>query len=546
MLTNRRYPSGTIFLLAIFSIFLNIPNLIWAYWDQSVWPWDPAFYGRVTLALWHTLISQPDNWLSEMLRAFGFKAPMIAWLGQFFVPLSRIFGSIEFSLLILQICCTALSIYLLGYISLTLKSQTTCAKDVIQVLVLLALLASAPLFSGLMNQYFVEHLQLLSVVWMLFVLTQVKSRLLIMLHIVANISFGLLVKISSPLYVALPLLACLILFIQKNENKARRWHTLCCSLVSLPLLIACVSWYYTNWDSIFRFMLQTSSGTVAELYGKKVSFLQAAIEHWVPAVSYSFFLFDELSILILTLVLAALAWKLCSRKSLAPLDLLAFLSLGQIVTTLFTFCLQINRETRYLLPLAPYFYFLILFASNTLHRLFRWIAPVFLLHFVLVKSYQLGMLNNSLQPRSPWLKTVQIDRREKARLTTIVNRTCRLANNQGYQIIASDIPALNADSATFYAHMNLRTFGCLFTSLGHAETNATRACERVKQLNAKAIVIDSSFRPDPGDKFNKVYLEIHNLLRTTPEVISRRMRKFPEIITYSNLEHLTCPKERAD
>jgi hypothetical protein len=539
---NKPRCFDTVLPLAILSIVVNLPNLLWALCDKRVWPWDQAFYGRVSLNLWAGLVNNPNGWLPTMLEAFGFKAPMIAWLGQFFVPIGNLLGNTEFALLLLQLFCSSLSIFLLGYISIALAHTEKCKANFGHIAALLILTASGPLFSGLTNQYFVEHLQLLSVVWLLLVFARVESRLLIALNVIANICFGLLVKISSPLYIAVPLLACLIKFIRCTPKKASLLQKLVLGLSAITLLMACLGWYYTNWDKIIKFMLQTSSGTVAELYGKRTGLLQAATEHWLPALSYSFVLFDVISLLLLALATVALALRIRTKSTYAQLDLFASLAVIQIVLTLVVFCLQINRETRYLLPLTPYIYLIGLFTLVNLPKVIRWILPLFVLHFVLVKSYQLGAFTEHFVPKSPWLSVLDSGERSKARLEAVVRRACREGGNQGIQIIASDVPQLNADSATFYAHKNLQTAGCSFSSLGHAETNIGRACERIKNLKPNTIVFDSNFTPLPSDKFNKVYMEFQNLLRQSSEVRSFSLRNYPEIRMYYNLDQLDCNK----
>src|SRR5262249_18006994 len=79
---------------------LVIPSVAWISLDRSIWPWDPSWYGQVSVDLWATLRASPRVWPEAMTHAFGLKPPTIAWLGQFFVPFGRAVGGTEVALLL--------------------------------------------------------------------------------------------------------------------------------------------------------------------------------------------------------------------------------------------------------------------------------------------------------------------------------------------------------------------------------------------------------------------------------------------------------------
>ena len=62
-----------------------LSQMIYIFLDKSVWPFDPAWYGEVSLSLSVALKGSLHNWIHEMVHAFGTKAPLIAWIGQFLV-----------------------------------------------------------------------------------------------------------------------------------------------------------------------------------------------------------------------------------------------------------------------------------------------------------------------------------------------------------------------------------------------------------------------------------------------------------------------------
>jgi len=62
--------------------------------------WDEAIYGKGSVELFYTLSHSPKRWLRLMLNILHEQAPGVSWLGQFFVPLGYLVGSIDVSLLL--------------------------------------------------------------------------------------------------------------------------------------------------------------------------------------------------------------------------------------------------------------------------------------------------------------------------------------------------------------------------------------------------------------------------------------------------------------
>ena len=76
------------------ALALVLPNLTWMVLSRALWSYDAAEYGTVAMELHSTLIRNPSQWLSGLFDSFTHKAPLIFWVGQFFVPLGRLLGSI--------------------------------------------------------------------------------------------------------------------------------------------------------------------------------------------------------------------------------------------------------------------------------------------------------------------------------------------------------------------------------------------------------------------------------------------------------------------
>jgi len=71
------------------------PSLIWIALDHSVWMWDEAIYGKGSVELFYTLSHSPKRWLRLIFNILHEQAPGVSWLGQFFVPLGYLAGSID-------------------------------------------------------------------------------------------------------------------------------------------------------------------------------------------------------------------------------------------------------------------------------------------------------------------------------------------------------------------------------------------------------------------------------------------------------------------
>ena len=79
---------------ALISVLLA-PSALWIALDHSVWPWDPSWYGEVSVGLWFWLGHSLRQWCGLMATGLSMKPPGIVWIGQFFVPLGHFSGSIE-------------------------------------------------------------------------------------------------------------------------------------------------------------------------------------------------------------------------------------------------------------------------------------------------------------------------------------------------------------------------------------------------------------------------------------------------------------------
>src|ERR1035441_2810272 len=127
------------------------PSPLWILRDRQVWPWDQAWYGEVSVNLWYSLTHSLVEWARTMIGGMNSKPPGIVWLGQFFVPLRVILGSVEASLLFSILLTQGTTLLLLFGIGRAMFPESYLIP-----VAGVTFAASTQLFVGLSHQYFVE------------------------------------------------------------------------------------------------------------------------------------------------------------------------------------------------------------------------------------------------------------------------------------------------------------------------------------------------------------------------------------------------------
>ncbi len=145
-------------------IIVMAPSAVWVALDRSVWPWDQAWYGEVSVDLYGALGQGLDVWTEAMRNALPLKPPGIAWLGQWFVPIGLALGRIEIALMASILLCQ------LGTLALVYRTGRLLAPDRPLIAIVGSLMiGSAPLFVGISHNYVAEPLQTFSVAWVFYI-----------------------------------------------------------------------------------------------------------------------------------------------------------------------------------------------------------------------------------------------------------------------------------------------------------------------------------------------------------------------------------------
>ncbi len=489
-------------------VFLMLPSLVWIFLDKSVWTWDQSWYGEVSVNLWYVLIHNTRAWPELMLSAFGSKAPAIAWIGQFFVPLGQAIGNIEFSLLLLTVLCN------LGTILLIFKIGRKISQDSILIpFIACVFAASAPLFAGLSHQYFVEPIQAFAITlfFRIAVYTDEWEKWKTFSWLLGATGLALMAKITSPIYCFLP--GCLILFhlFKKRKSQTKKAGNLKKSIgifAGFFVLITASAWYAYNFNKILEFARQSSAGSVALYYGHKGAFFNKLL-YWISAsgVNLSVFIICIPVFLFIFISGCKVSYDFFKGKR-DNINILGVFSFIHILGVISLFSLNINEEPRYLLPLLPAFAFLLLLGlSNINIKSLRLIfLGIFALQFIWIYSQALGIM--PLKPGlSIWLKACNTSDAQKKELERLVTATQTKESWGKYNICGVEFPWLNFNNLLFYGAKDMlkTNLRAQYLSLGFAQKDFNAAIKRINDLNIVYFIsVKENFMPDPPDFLNMV------------------------------------------
>jgi hypothetical protein len=488
---------------ALFAAALVAPSVVWISLDRSIWPWDPAWYGEVSVDLWATL-RHGGNWSGLMTHAFGAKPPAIAWFGQAFVPLGGVVGGDSVALLLSIVFCQGLSILL---VFLALRRLTHPVGAVAGSL----LVAASPLFIAMSHEYFAEPIQTVSTAWLLLILASATywRASLTVAQLPGALALGLLSKLSAPLYLAAPSLATIALVLiahrsEPHETGGRSWFTdprvVVSALLSGLLALGALAWYRVNLHAAIAHARAASADN--GLYGINRGFAHQ-LPTWFARMRDVTFL-PHFWLIVTALGAAALVVAFVEGARIqwtGPRFIAVIASAVSIVAVLASFASQPNQEPRYLLPLIPY----VAVIAGTAVAAPRSYAFAVALSAVLVAEGTLTTLQsfgywhrNSLvsYPLQPPKQKTEF----AWALDRIVDRTCTPASANRINMVGVEYPWLNHNTLEMLAAERYASSGrwCYYTALGYAATDPTAAWQRVVQFQSPYyITLDYGNKRDP-------------------------------------------------
>lgn len=487
-----------VFLVAFAAI---LPNLIWIFLDKAAWPWDQAWYGKHSVELFFTLVYSPSKWFSAMLSVLGRQAPGIAWIGQFFVPVGLLIGSVDTGLLLSIVLAHAAALLLTSVAAWELSDR----RFLIAVTAVAAM-ASAPLFIGLSHYYLVEMMQTAAVAWFALIMALAPrwGRLLTASQLVLSTSFAMLAKVSSPLYCIGPGLVALYYLVRSGRKDESESRVMVAATLAFGVLLglATVAWYNRNLQAVVAHISMAASGNVAELYGKQEQFL-LSMKYWLSALRADFFS-PPTAILAAGTLLASIVVSVVTPQAQARRLLLAvWVATLELAAVLSVFSLNSNRDNRYLLPLLPYVVLILCWSIYRLDRRLVTYAVVgaFGLQWVYAHAQSFGMIDRAADPT--WLNASVSDARNRTLLDSIVERTCTERtsgfywNAVGVQLLWLNPPAVSYAAAKALAPRH--ALNCDFDAIGYYDNDEDRAWNQlVSKKIAYYIAVNSAVYQTPS------------------------------------------------
>jgi hypothetical protein len=501
------YPLAPILVIAMFSA----SSVVWLLRDQTVWPWDQAWYAETALDLRYATTGGIGAWLNAMVSAMGSKPPLLPWLGQAFVPLSHVLGTVEPALLLLNVFC---QITTLSLVYLTARSA---GVGLLSSVVGVAVTGGSSLFIGVTHQFFVEPLQMLCAAALAWTavncLRMPKVRVISLMLALTALSF--LTKSSSFTFVV-PFIVYIIaaLVISREPGKApARFLDPLMAILALLAAGAAITWYASNWRAMAQHFANATSTDFALLYGSLGS-IPDKLLYWSNALALALSPLPGYALILSATILAALVislwrivratpgeWPARAIQSSALFNAVLF---GQIVVTVYGLATQINEETRFLAPTLPIIGILSAWSISAIAY------PVVTAGILVITTVNAALgiaFTHHVDPLrispSVWLKPYAVDD-QKERLAQTVQMTCPKGNR--YVIVGVDYPNFNANSASFYSAQKRRVTGqrCFYTSFGYAQSNLDAALKRIDEINPDYVATIKPEQQVAIDSFNQV------------------------------------------
>jgi hypothetical protein len=432
------------------SFLLISPSIVWIALDRHVFGGDQSAYGTTSIVLYRTLTENCREWAGAMLRAEPSKGPGIAWIGQFFVPLGDLIGSIDFALLLSVCLVQVLSVWLV-YLAILDLSDGRRSVATIGALAM----SAAPLFVGLTHLFFTEAFQLLATSFFVRVLSQAgrlpAALTLSRLWLVGL--YALIARPNAPVFVVvlgLVILAQAVAVGRRNRDWGWRSRVVLVHWITGAALTAVVVlWYRHNFETVVAHVRYSSGEGIPTAWGRKDALVNMLV-YWLNTALHSFF---RAEFFVLYLVLLGWGvWRLRRQllawfgaPSVSPMAIGVLACTCQVAATLLVFSLNTNRLDRFLLPLWPCFVVLIGASTTRLEpAVLKSILATFLLQYVVVQASVFGV--PWLKPHASWYVDVLSRKPHHVRvMEEVVDRTCSRRPQDGFVTMLAIDPTLWGD-----------------------------------------------------------------------------------------------------
>lgn len=488
-----------------------VPSLAWIALDRQPFGGDQSQYAAEAVTLFDALLRAPARWPRAMaLTMDGFKAPGLPWLGQAFVPVGMMLGRIDAGLLLLVALIQALAV------RLTYSSLRALGGPASVALLGSLVILAAPLQVMLSHEFLVEPLQMLTVVYFIWIMVHApqSGRERTLAHLLLAAALGMAAKVSTPLFCVGPGVAALARAVTRGPRDGLRRSTVLPLAAGSSLAIASGAWYWLHLDTVRAHARVASSGAVALHWGKDDTFL-GSLGYWAGALADSTWLVRPVAAAVVGFVLAgALAWFVRGRRGPGgDLAMGAGVAALQLATVLAVFSLADVRVPRYLLACLPYAALLVGWAAFHLGA----VATVGALaaaavQLAIVHAFAFGV--TAAPPLADRVRVVERGGEAARVLEALVRSTCYDRSARPYPVIVGIDPALRGDwlapvPAEYVRARHLaqgETPACVYEYLGGDFFGGTAAEVWEHMLGREArylVMTDPAAYPPPPRTYNR-------------------------------------------
>ena len=514
-------------------LLLLLPSLFWIWIDRSVWPWDSAWYGEVSINLYLALRHSVGEWVRIVWTALPNRSPGLVWLGEFFVPAGISLGRAELGLRLCTWLVQAASACLLYRAAIKLFDNAVAAFTAVVFVV------SAPLFVGMTHTYMTEPVQGLGVTLFLYFLCDTGRRPVLRTGLLLGIAFvcAMLGKVTSLLFVFCPAVLFFAVLLRRRSELRRvrivRHDVLLAGVLAvLAAIFTC--WLWLNYAGVVGHAMEASSGWASIYYGSRAG-LSYKVPFWIRGVLMSF-----LDPLVRPLVAAGLLWALWSRArgklSFAWKDYVALACAAEIVIVIIAYSFNVIEETRFTFSLFPCVGLVLAWIVDALPgAMARAFCGVALAQLVLIYSQAYGITAPS-PSLSPYLLPVDTSGVHLSVLQAALVNTCVESADNKQFVVGLELPYFNANSLSFYSRIASIRSGikCGYVNLGYFESDAERAWSNLLDRRPGGILFLESELSHiaPGDAFNRVSYSVCERARSSPAFRRQAVSGIPDLLLF--------------
>jgi len=511
----------------IAGVVLLAPSVVWIFRDVRVWPWDHAYYASLALQIRDALHDGALAWFSAFLTVPESRAPLLPWLAQVTLPLTRVLDSPERALLLSNVA--------VGGITLGLLYSATRRLGGTRAVALTAMLACAGTsdFIAFSHQFLVEAGQAMAVTGLAWLALRADdmSWPRLAAGTLFWVTVAMLAKTTSLGYVLPFLLYIAIVCVGADRRRSAATIDFYLLFVTVLLAAITVAWYVINWSGVVDHVKEATTSDTVILYGSDRPLLPK-LQFWSTALLQALSPFPWLAGLLAIVAACGLVTAAARigrgrvanllRKATASRFLFALCLAGTIVVDLLAYARMIAEDVRYLAPMVPLAVLLFAWSLVTLRRwrLTAGAAVLLACNWIATHAMAQGLI--ALPGTALWyLQAPRSDFAAVTRMTRAVRETCDRNRAGRPNVIGADLVDFSAPSAWFYAEKMRRTAGyrCNYTSLGYLESDPQRAIGRLYGLDAEYFVTLplGNLPPSGTDPFDRVSHAVAEWIATSPD-----------------------------